>query len=393
MSPYNLSDKIIISLIAYQSLIFAIILLGYNRANNRSKRILGVYMVINLLYYGMSFFFYNNNFFVFDRFYYVIVPIVTLLQPYFYFYIKTLTDPHFKCTKKQIIHFLLGILILIMNVVLFSQLSIAEKKDLFYLHNLSGNSIYSFYFYLHTQGYHILLSIQALIYFVLIIRAVYIHKKEMPKNFSSYEGVTLNWLVTLLILFLSIIVLQEIFGNIKDISTNIVSRIIYNVSMLLILAFIGIAGIKQREIYIPTLIDADNKEENKNKQQKLKYQKSSLSDDEKQRIAKNLKKILEEEKLFLDNELRLDVLAHKLDTNRQYLSQIINEVYDQNFYSLINRYRIEEAEKMFFNKMHKQLSIMGIANSVGFNSKSTFNTLFKQFTGKTPSQFIKENNL
>ncbi len=352
-------------------------------------------MLLNALYYAFLFCFYNNNFQVFSKLYYVIIPIISLLQPFFYFYIKTLTNPYFKCSKRQILHFMPTFVFLLLNIIFYSQLSSNEQHSLFGLKNIEGNKIYQIFYYLHIEGYHIILSIQALVYFVMIIRLVYVHRKNMPENFSNYEGVNLNWLVTLLVLFLTISVFQEIVGNIKDISTNVNSRVSYNVFMMITLSFIGIAGIKQKEIYLNLFEKQnDNIESNdENNIEEIKYKSSSLSDIEKQNIAKNLKILLEEKKVFLDNDLKLDNLVVELDTNRQYLSQIINEIYGQNFYALINKYRIEESKKMFFNKKHKQMTIMGIANTVGFNSKSTFNTLFKKNTGKTPSQFIKENNL
>jgi YesN/AraC family two-component response regulator len=156
--------------------------------------------------------------------------------------------------------------------------------------------------------------------------------------------------------------------------------------MIFTLAFIGISGLRQKEIFITA-------EANIKEPQTVKYEKSSLKDDVKNELITKLKKYLDEEKPYLNNDLKLDDIANKLETNRQYHSQIINETYKQNFFTLINNYRINEAKKLFFNQKHKQLSIMGVANSVGFNSKSTFNTLFKKFTGKTPSQFISENNL
>ena len=86
-------------------------------------------------------------------------------------------------------------------------------------------------------------------------------------------------------------------------------------------------------------------------------------------------------------------MATLLNTNRQYLSQIINEVFGVNFYQLINQYRIDEVKSRFFKKDHQKLSIMGVAENVGFHSKSTFYTHFKKNTGLTPSEFLKKNNL
>ena len=393
MDSTQFFDKLLISIIAYQALIFAIILLFYKKENNRSKRILGFYMFLNALYYAFSFCYYNGSYHIFIFQYYVIIPIISLFQPFFYFYIKSLTNPHFKCSKKQLLHFIPAFTFLFLNIILFSQLTYEQKIQLFSFNKTINNIYFNIFYYLHVSGYHLILSIQALIYLILIIKLVYKHRKSIPDNFSSYDGVSLNWLITLLILFFSITILQELFGNIKDISTNVNSRISYNVFMLFTLAFIGIAGIRQKEIYAKVFIPLKNNDIDINELDKNKYQASSLTNEEKLKLSKELKKLLEEEKLFLDNNLRLDDLVVRLNTNRQYLSQIINEVYEQNFYGLINKYRVDEVKKMFFNKQHKQMTIMGIANSVGFNSKSTFNTLFKKYTNKTPSQFIKENNL
>ncbi len=74
-----------------------------------------------------------------------------------------------------------------------------------------------------------------------------------------------------------------------------------------------------------------------------------------------------------------------LKTNRTYLSKAIHEILNTTFNSLINKYRIESARKMLADENQK-LSIEGIAFSVGFSSKSTFNSAFKQFTGLTPSE-------
>jgi len=249
------------------------------------------------------------------------------------------------------------------------------------------NKILNFYFYLHKVGYHILLSIQALIYLGIIVFNIYKYKKQILSNFSNTEGVNLNWIITLIIIFISITVLHELLGNIDKVVFNVRARLSYNIFYMLIISFIGIGGILQKEIY------GKKNNETAGKEEHIKYKKSSLNEHLKKTIAKELKLYLEKEKPYLNNNLRIDDLAQSLNVNRQYLSQVINEVYDKNFYTLINTYRINEAKNLFYEKKHKQLSIMGVAHSVGFNSKSTFNTLFKKFTGNTPTEFILKNKL
>lgn len=97
------------------------------------------------------------------------------------------------------------------------------------------------------------------------------------------------------------------------------------------------------------------------------------------------------DKAFLNENLNLSEAARLLDTNTTYLSRLINEHYKVNFSSFVNRYRIEEAKKMILDAQFNNLSIEGIAKSSGFRSKSTFNQVFKQSTGLTPSEFALRN--
>lgn len=97
--------------------------------------------------------------------------------------------------------------------------------------------------------------------------------------------------------------------------------------------------------------------------------------------------LMQEKKPFLQGDLTLDKLSKLLNTNRTYLSQTIKENCSSSFNDFVNEYRVNEARRMLSEKEFEHLSIEGIAHSVGFNSKSTFNKAFKQFTGITPSYF------
>ncbi len=386
MNISEIIDKITAAIIPYQALLFALLLFLFSNKQNRSKRILGYYMILNFLLYLYLFFYYSRFYNIILIPYYFIIPVVLAIQPFFFFYIKSLTNHNFKCSTKHILHFIPSFVFLIMNLSLYSFLSYEEKIQLMSFSVDSDNNILNFLLNMHLKGYHILLSVQAIIYTVFVIITIYKYRKQMPVNFSNFDDINLNWLVILLVFYISISSLQESLGYINNIFYNTESRIWFNLFMIVTLAYIGISGIRQKEIFY---VKNNIPEKIKN----VKYEKSSLKDNFKNELVIKLNKYLEEEKPYLRNDLRLEDITEKLGTNRQYLSQIINENYNKNFFTLINTYRINEAKKLFFNHKHKQLSIMGVANSVGFNSKSTFNTLFKKYTGKTPSQFIKENNL
>lgn len=109
-------------------------------------------------------------------------------------------------------------------------------------------------------------------------------------------------------------------------------------------------------------------------------------------LIQDLKYIMEVEKAFLDPELTLSSLAIKLKTNREYLSQVLNNVIGNSFTDYLNDFRIEEAKSILTEQANKKsqiLSISGIANVVGFKNTSTFNPIFKRITGLTPSEYKK----
>lgn len=122
---------------------------------------------------------------------------------------------------------------------------------------------------------------------------------------------------------------------------------------------------------------------------KEKYATSLLSDETNTVLYNNLLKLVEEERVFLNNKLTIEDVARKLNTNRTYLSQIVNEKTGTNFNNFINKYRVQEAQICLLNDEIKAYNIEGIAQTVGFSSKSTFNGAFKKFTGLTPSEFMQ----
>jgi AraC-like DNA-binding protein len=74
------------------------------------------------------------------------------------------------------------------------------------------------------------------------------------------------------------------------------------------------------------------------------------------------------------------------------LSILINHKMGQHFFDFINRYRIEAATKLLENQVKPKLTVLEILYQVGFNSKSSFNTAFKNHTGLTPTQYRKSQH-
>ena len=99
--------------------------------------------------------------------------------------------------------------------------------------------------------------------------------------------------------------------------------------------------------------------------------------------------LMVDEQPWLEPELTLAELAHRLRTNTSLLSHVINTGCGQNFNDFVNRYRVAEAERKLQNPRLAHYSLVGIALESGFNSKSTFNRVFKKLTGRTPGEISR----
>ena len=98
---------------------------------------------------------------------------------------------------------------------------------------------------------------------------------------------------------------------------------------------------------------------------------------------------MEKQRPYLDNQLKVDDLAQQVSLSPKLLSNLINTEFNVNFFEYINTYRLKEVTSYLTNPEMDNHSIIELAFLAGYNSKSSFNRLFKLETGKTPTQFRK----
>ncbi|MBS1523817.1 MAG: ABC transporter permease [Bacteroidetes bacterium] len=107
--------------------------------------------------------------------------------------------------------------------------------------------------------------------------------------------------------------------------------------------------------------------------------------------GRRLKEAVAANRLYEDAELTLTSLAIKLSIHPHDLSRIINVGLEKNFSDFINEFRVREIARKMQDSSYDRLTLLGIAYESGFNSKTTFNRVFKETTGKTPLEY--KNNL
>ena len=110
-------------------------------------------------------------------------------------------------------------------------------------------------------------------------------------------------------------------------------------------------------------------------------------------IFEQILELMKNEKLFIDKDFSLNKLAEELNTNRTYISNIINSHAGETFIQLVNRFRIKYAKEALINEDNKNLTLETIGKEAGFKSTSTFNRVFKAETGVTPSFYVKNMNV
>ena len=109
-------------------------------------------------------------------------------------------------------------------------------------------------------------------------------------------------------------------------------------------------------------------------------------------IFEDIIALFKNEKLFVDPDFNLNKLTDRLNSNRTYISNIINSKTGDSFVKFINTYRVNEAKKLLIDSNNKILTLDAISKLAGFHSVSTFNRVFKLETGVTPSFYIKNKS-
>lgn len=124
----------------------------------------------------------------------------------------------------------------------------------------------------------------------------------------------------------------------------------------------------------------------------LKYRKSALSNEGAFALAGRLQEMFEQEKIYLDPDLTLDILAKRTRLSRHHISQAVNAVFEMGFPEWLSQWRVEAAKALLASEKGRTMIIKEVAYESGFNSKAAFNAVFKKWTGMTPSEYRAGQN-
>jgi AraC-like DNA-binding protein len=356
-----------------QALFFAILVFS-KQTKSHADKILGCWLLILGIQLINPFIIYRNP----EKYYYLgglDASLFSLSAIFMFLYTKTITTTDGKFKPKWLIH-LLAIVVINIAFIPFYTLSAEEKLKFVRKEEVLGLDIMIGAF---------LNMITFVSYVIATLFVIKKHKKKIRFEFSYEQNIDLKWLRNLIY---SLAVMGLIFIGIVSflaLHQMHVYEADYYFYLILVLFIFGLGywGFKQGTIFpyrelksTPTPIKNEKKEKHISAEEQL---------------AKELHRYMSQEKPYLDSKLTLYDLASSMNWSTHELSSLLNKVMKTNFYEYVNNYRIEEVKKRL-KENNQKFTVLAIAFDAGFNSKASFNRIFKQKTGVTPSDFIHKNN-
>lgn len=354
-----------------------------NKYANRVYSVIVILLSIELLFFH---YLYINKSLEFPHFFIMFYGTSLLAGPLFLFYIGILVN-HFKKFKwYYLLHFIPYILF---TLILADYAFELEKEQAVF-------EIKKSYFSPEIKVTDVDFIIEIVILFYLGVYILYTknilnkYLKRIKNYFSDIEKVQLIWLQIFIwsILTLWVIGFAAFILILYDVNLSNQFGYFYYSGIMILLYLTGYFMIFQKDIY-KTASQINSNTENKNKNRK--YLTSGLTSTMIEKYADKLKTYLKEHRVYQEQELTMNDLANKTGLTAHNISQVLNTKFNQNFYYFINSYRINDAKILLSNPKQAEKTILEIAFEVGFNSKATFNRIFKELTGTTPSAFRKKS--
>lgn len=321
-----------------------------------------------------------------------------LVQGPFLFLYTLLQTSSASFQKKHWLHFLPVVLSWLLFIE-FYFLPFGQKVEVF---NQKGRGFESAF-----RINLIAIYVSGIVYIILSLNRLMRYRKNIVHQFSNTEKINFNWLLYLIIwmavIWITVLFVQQdewIFG-----------------AAALFIVWLGYFGIRQVQVFtrqkqdtapqifiaedsaVQKVVDSVAPEQTEEENQPVtfsvsgKYQKSALTEEDISDMHEKLKELLDRKKPYRNADLTLPELSGMLDIQPNHLSQVINSREKKNFYDLINEKRVEEFIRLLSKPGSKQYTLLSLAFECGFNSKASFNRNFKKYTGLSPRDYQKQQQM
>ena len=360
---------------------FLFVLLVLKRNKSYADQILTIWMGVMALHQFISYLTYSGAAFDFPFLLGVVLPWPVLHGPFLFIYVTAITREKPLSLKQVLPHFIPFLLLVLLAFPFF--LRPAAEKIAVFKNKGAGY-----------EWYNILQSVMVVVlglgYSIWSLYRIQKHRTKIIQWFSNTDKLMLRWLEYLSIGLGLIWILVLFFED----------QVVFSGVVLLVI-FIGIFGITRLPIFYahpeilkntahpdPPSFDEFVPPAEDQEGDLVRYAKSGLKEPDVTDLHQRLTKLMAEKALYKQNDITLADIAALLDTHPNYLSQVINEREQKNFYNYINTLRVKAFIDASAHPDKQHYSFLALAFECGFNSKSTFNKYFKAHTGKSPSEFI-----
>ena len=356
----------IIMYVGISQCLFAAIIMLTKKEGDTPDKLLTAWLFLMAIEFStcaVDYFYFDNP---------LLSSVFLLINPAFYLYIKSLTTRDFKPKYIHLLH---------LAPYLVFEITTYLIREPFSIQILYPDYPH-FWFSL---SFSIANLVSWMVYNILSIWLVHRHRRNLENEYSYIDRYTsIAWLLVVLIfytLYCSFALITGILAlKINDL-INLPS--ILNYSMLLALSYmLGFYGLKQRPLFI-------RKKQSTTQPEIIlpeKYKSSILTQRDKEDIRKTILLHFETQKPYLNPEFNMTYLSESLLIPKHHVTEVLNTLIGMNFFRFVNAYRIEAVKEMLAQKS-LPYSIEAIGYECGFNSKSSFFTVFKAITGLTPLQY------
>lgn len=240
--------------------------------------------------------------------------------------------------------------------------------------------------------------LQNAFYLLLTFIALGRYKKVIVENYANQQRFNYRWLYKLAWL-LSLVFLFTLGKNLyKYWGDNL--WLLNNIrSLLALVLLLFLSWIMLHALFHPTLFRGISTDQQpialvQTKQKTAKKSTPQLKSGQEgiEKKIHTLQQAMTQRALYLDPSLSIDSLAEKVNLPTKEVSILINHYLNKHFYDFVNEYRIKKAIEILENPGNYQLTMQEVLYDVGFNSKSSFYTLFKKYTQMTPKEYRKKHH-
>ncbi len=377
---FNIYSTPLLILVIQGLILVCMLLLKAKRLQDISSLILAVLLLVTCYHrttYTIGFLGWYDTFRN-TKINYYLIPLVLSIGPLILFYIKSIGVKDFRMTKWNYFHFAPLFLFVIYRLILL----IYDSNQDGYAETQNGILMQRGIEHLG-ELFNIIFAVHLFIYLVLSFISYYQIRRHLENHFSNTYKFELKWLRNFLVVFSVLFVYDVIQFFIESVVVDLhwTEEWWFQFFSLLVVLYVGIKGYFTPIENLP-LLDADIFADNI-----LKGENASKSELQKQIVV--IRNTIEKDQLYLDPNLSLTKLAHASNLAPSQLSLAINKGLNRNFNEFINAYRVSIVKQNLQDEKFSHLSILAIAFDAGFNSKATFNRVFKKIDGNPPSFYRK----